>query len=76
MLPLGGTLGPARKGLWFGFTMTNAHFTLAFKAALACAISLTRLVWGWPRRRCAGKTSCAAGLYLWCVAGVAGLGPQ
>ena len=74
LLPLGGTLG-----LWVGFTTSNDYFTPPFKAglALACAISLALVCVGWPQRqRFWGKALCAAGLYLWCTAGVVGFGPQ
>ena len=74
LLPLGGTVG-----LWVGFTSSNEFFTPQFKAglALACAISLALVCVGWPQRQHFwGKAFCAAGLYLWCMAGVVGFGPQ
>ena len=74
LLPLGGLLG-----IFSGFTMSNSFFTPGFKVALAlaCAASVTLVAIGLRlRRRWWGKLLSAGGVYLWCVAGVIGFGPQ
>lgn len=73
-LPLGGTLG-----IYVGLTSTAQFFTSAFKIALAASLVFAIILFfvGYKHRsNLWGKALNAAGVYVWCLSGLVGFGPQ
>ena len=74
LLPLGGI-----AGVFVGLTSTAPYFTSSFKLALAAALvfAVTLFIIGYKfRNQFWGKALNAAGVYLWCLSGLIGFGPQ
>jgi len=74
LLPLAATLG-----VFHGLTSTAPFAGSGFSVsiALACVGCIALAMLGWRyRAHFAGKLLCSAGLYLWCVVGAVGFGPQ
>lgn len=74
MFPLGGIVGVV-----VGLSSTEPYFTSSFKIVLSSVLFLAVMLFivGFRfRERLWGKIINAAGVYLWCVAGLIGFGPQ
>lgn len=74
MLPLGGTLGVV-----VGLTSEAPFFTVNFRILLIieCLFSLALFFIGMRYRRYFwGKVLSSVGIYLWCLSGLVGFGPQ
>ncbi|WP_157719219.1 hypothetical protein [Halopseudomonas salegens] len=74
MLPIGGFMG-----VFVGFTSDAPYFTTEFRVLLgvACLLAVTLFLTGIKfRTKFWGKVLNSMGVYLWCVSGLVGFGPQ
>lgn len=74
LLPLGGVVG-----VYVGIISPNSYLTREsqFLLGIACFMAALMFVIGYRyRKRIWGKIVNAAGVYLWCIAGLVGFGPQ
>ena len=74
LLPLGGTVG-----VIIGLSSTEPYFTSSFKMILITVLLLAILLFivGFKfHEKLWGKILNAVGVYLWCVSGLIGFGPQ
>lgn len=74
LLPLGGTMG-VLNGLMFSNIYASQGFRITF--LLGCLLLVLLFLAGWRyRAHWLGKILCALAVYLWCLAGLIGFGPQ